>query len=310
MNDRLNSMNWPAGLALAACLAGTLSAAAAPLRVVATLPDFADFARRVGGAEVDVSSIATGDVDPHFFVPRPRHASLLNRADLLVVGGMAIDVWAANLIDSARNPKIRFGADGYLDPAIGVRALEVSPGKIDGASGDVHPFGNPHYWFTEKNVATVIENIAARLAKLRPEKAAYFKTNAAAYRAEIAAAYAEARKKLAPWKGSAFVQYHRSWNYFAQELGLVIAGDIEPKPGIPPSARHLSDLIAAMKADGTKLIIAEPYYPQAPLSTVADATGATVLRLPLYLGSRKETPDHLSNLRANVDALAAALGKE
>ncbi len=297
-----------AAVALGA-LAGT-AVRAAPLKIVTTLPDMADFARRIGGAEVDVQSIATGGVDPHFFVPRPRHASMLHRAELLIVGGMGIDCWAQALIDGAHNPDIRFGARGYLDPAIGVAALEVPEGKIDGSHGDVHPYGNPHYWFSEKNARIVIANMTGKLCALRPEKAALFKANAETYRAEIAAAFAKWRAAMAPFKGAKIVQFHRSWTYLAREFGLEIIGDIEPKPGIPPSARHLSDLIERCRAEGAKLLLAEPYYPEAPIATVTRATGMAALRAPLYIGARKETPDFLSNTGRNVEEIAAALGKD
>ncbi len=299
---------WCAGVVLG-ILIGAAACDAAPIKIVTTLPDMADFARRVGGVEVDVQSIATGEVDPHFFVPRPRHARALNRAELLIMGGMGIDCWVNALIDSAQNPDIRFGARGYLDPAIGVTALEVPEGKIDGSHGDVHPFGNPHYWFTEKNALLVTKNIADKLCELRPGKAAYFKANEDAYRAQLAKAFAQWRAKLAPFKGAKIVQYHRSWVYFAREHGLEIVGDVESKPGIPASARHLRDLIDRCKAERAALLVAEPYYPEAPIATVTEATGMAALRLPLYVGGRKETPDFLSNTGRNVEALAAALGK-
>lgn len=290
-----------------ACMAAGLGAE--PLRVVTTVPDMADFARQIGGAEVTVESIASGKVDLHFFVPRPRHASMLRRADFLIVGGLAIDVWANALIESSGNPRIRYGAEGYLDPAIGVKALEVPQGRIDGSRGDVHPFGNPHYWFTERNVLRVIANVAAGLSRQRPEKAEYFRRNAEAYRAAVRAAFAELRALLAPHAGAKIVQYHASWTYFAREFGLEIIGEVEPKPGIPPSARHLSELIDRMNGADAKLVIAEPYYPQAPLDTISSATGVSALRLPLYLGGREETPDYLSNLKRNVEEIAKALAR-
>ena len=37
--------------------------------------------------------------------------------------------------------------------------------------------------------------------------------------------------------------YHKNWVYFAQLFGLEEAGTVEPKPGIPPSPKHVRALI-------------------------------------------------------------------
>ncbi|MBN1420609.1 MAG: zinc ABC transporter substrate-binding protein [Planctomycetes bacterium] len=295
-------------VALAAlALSGSAPLPAAPIKVVATTLDMAHFAQKIGGDRVDVDALFTGKVDIHFFEPRPRQVLSLRRADLLIVGGLAIDVWATALSDAARNPKIRYGAEGYIDPADGVRPLQIPQGKIDGASGHVHPYGNPHYWLTRENVEIALRNIERGLARVSPGDAETFRRNREAYVEEVRKTFAALHERLDPFKGARFIQYHQSWDYFAREFGLVIAGDIEPKPGIPPSAAHLAQLIAKAKADEVALIVAEPYYPRSPIERVAEATGARVVRPCLYLGGRPDVKDFLENLRRNVEEIAAAL---
>jgi len=293
---------------LALALLGSAPLPAAPLKVVATTLDMAHFAEKVGGDRVEVEALFTGQVDIHFFEPRPRQVLALRRADLLIVGGLAIDVWSTAIIDAARNPKVRYGADGYVDPADGVKPLQVPQGRIDGASGDVHPYGNPHFWLTRENVEIALRNIEKGLARISPADAETFRKNREAYVEEVRAAFDALRKRMEPFRGTKVLQYHRSWDYFAAEFGLVIAGDIEPKPGIPPSAAHLAQLIEKAKAEKVALILAEPYYPRSAIERVAEATGARVVRPCLYLGARPGVGEFLENLRRNVDEIAAALG--
>ncbi len=112
-----------------------------PVRVVTSTPDMADFVKEIGGEYVDVYSLSKGKIDLHFFEPRPSHVMKLKDADLLVVGGMDLDIWIKSLIEASRNPEIMFGRNGYVDPSDGIIPLDVPQGRIDGSMGDVHPYG-------------------------------------------------------------------------------------------------------------------------------------------------------------------------
>ena len=125
--------------------------AAKKVNVVASTLDMADIAKQVGGDKVSVYAVSTGKYDLHFFDPRPSQVMKLRRADLLIVGGLDVDIWIQGLIDASRNRRIRFGAEGYVDPSAGIRPIQVPKGRIDGSMGDVHPYGNPHYWVTREN---------------------------------------------------------------------------------------------------------------------------------------------------------------
>ncbi len=55
--------------------------------------------------------------------------------------------------------------------------------------------------------------------------------------------------------------YHRSWPYLANAFGLEIAGTVEPVPGIPPTAKHLAELVQIAKARArSQLLLQEPYF--------------------------------------------------
>lgn len=296
--------------AAALALTTTLTSfAAKKLTVVASTLDMADIVTQIGDDKVSVYAISTGKYDLHFFDPRPSQVMKLREADVLIVGGLDVDIWIQGLIDASRNRKIRFGAEGYVDPSDGVQPIQIPKGRIDGAMGDVHPYGNPHYWVTRENAHIVVENITKGLNRVSPEDAEYFGRNKEAYLKKLDQVYDGLHKKLEPFKGTKIIQYHQSWDYFCSEFGLEIVGSLEPKPGIPPSASHLKEVVEAARREGAKLMLIEPYYPNRPVEFVARETGAKVLRLPFYVGGRKGIDTFLDNLTYNVNQIVEALSE-
>jgi zinc/manganese transport system substrate-binding protein len=293
-------------IALILAVTATCSAAK-KVSVVASTLDMADIAKQIGGDRVSVYAISTGKYDLHFFDPRPSQVMKLRKADVLIVGGLDVDVWIQGLIDASRNRRIRFGAKGYIDPSEGVRPIQVPKGRIDGAMGDVHPYGNPHYWVTRENIHIVVENIAKGLSRVSPKEGDYFERNKEVYLKKVDGVFDQLHEKLAPFKGTKVIQYHQSWDYFCIEFGLEIVGSLEPKPGIPPSPSHLREVVSAAKHEGAKLMLIEPYYPKRPVQFVARETGAKVLRLPFYVGGKKGIDTFLDNLAYNVNGIIQAL---
>lgn len=281
----------------------------AEIFVVTSTLDMADFTRQVGGDRVEVYPIATGKFDLHFFEPLPSQAMKLGKADMLVVGGLDIDVWIQGLIEASRNAKIQFGAQGYVDPAVGVRPLDVPAGSIDGSMGDVHPYGNPHFWFTAENVEIAVRNITSGLSRVDPAGTAVYEQNRDQYLEKVKSVFEELEAKMQPFRGVTVIQYHASWDYFCLAMGLEIVGNLEPKPGIAPTPGHLREVVERAKARNAKLILMEPYYPKRPVRFVEEKAAVRVLRLPLFLGGVKGIDGYLENLRYMVDAIVAALEK-
>ncbi len=151
-------------LALATLLTLTASSALATVRIVTSLQDFASIADAVGGKRVETFALAKGYQDPHFVEPKPSFVLKLSRADLLIVAGLELEIgYLPPLIDQSRNDKIRPGAAGYLDVSAGCDILERPTGTVTRAMGDVHPFGNPHYWLDPDN-GRVIARVDRRRA--------------------------------------------------------------------------------------------------------------------------------------------------
>lgn len=271
-------------LLAAAALALMAGPAAAKLKVMTTTTDLRWLTERVGGDKVSVESISSGDQDLHFVEPKPSMVVKLRRADMLVRIGLDQDMWADSLVAAARNGRIVYGAPGYVDTSVGIKVLQVPVGKVNAAMGDIHIFGNPHYWLDPANSAIMAGNIMVGLAGLDPANKGYYAANLEAYKKELEAKLKEWREKMAAVRGTRIVTYHNSWIYFAGAFGLEIVENVEPKPGIPPSPAHINKVIRTMKEKEARFILVESYYPMKGPQLIAEKTGATALKVPSSLG--------------------------
>jgi zinc/manganese transport system substrate-binding protein len=280
----------------------------AKVKVVSSLQDFASIAQSVGGSRVDVFALAKGYQDPHFVDAKPSFVLKLSDADLLIVAGLELEIgYLPPLIDQSRNDKIRPGSPGYLDASIGCDILEKPTGQVTRAMGDVHPFGNPHYWLDPDNGRVIARAIAARLTQLDPAGAAEYKTNLAAFESGLAEAEKRWDALLVPYAGTEVVTYHNSWPNFLKRFKLTAAGYIEPKPGIPPSPSHTVELMNMMIAKKIPVILMEPYFDQKTPKAVAEKTGATLVTFIPSVGGVPQAKDYIALFDYDTKLLADAL---
>ena len=145
----------------------------APVRVVTTLPIYAELAREIGGTEVEVSSIANPNEDAHFVRPKPSFALALRRADLFVTTGLDLELWVPTLLDRAGNAAVLEGGRGYVTAYTGIDLLDI-PAAADRSAGDVHIFGNPHLTTDPLRTLQVARNITVGLKRVAPDRADHF----------------------------------------------------------------------------------------------------------------------------------------
>ncbi len=278
-----------------------------PLHVVTTTTDLADIARTVGGEHVDVRSLCRGPEDPHFLEARPSFLRLVNRADLVMVIGMELEEgYMPLLLRDAANPRVRPGGSGYLDASARIRKLDVPPGRSR-AHGDVHASGNPHYLADPANAAIVGEDLAKALAALRPAGAEEFAKRARGLRDEIEKLLAGLEPGFRPFRGAAVVGFHDDVAYLVERFGLVLAGTLEPKPGVPPTARHVADLKRHAKAVRARAVLYSGFQPKAPVEAICQGTGMVAVLLAHQPNATADAPDLLAMYRRNLGALLAAL---
>jgi len=320
------------------------------LNVVTTLPDYAFFARFIGGDRVSVKAIVRGDQDAHFIRPKPSFATAMRNADVLVATGLDLELWLQTVIDSSGNGRIRSGQTGYVSVSAGISLLE-KPKTISRAEGGVHIYGNPHITCSPINMKTAARNIATGLIKNDQAGKEVYLQNLKKLQGEIdeklfgsklvemigsdtLCSLAEQdklipflqehkveekllieyldgwMKKMLPLRKTPVVTYHKNWIYFVKIFGLEEAGTVEPKPGIPPSPKHVANLIRMMQERNISIILAANYFDEQKIKTVANRTGAEAVIVPLYVGGITGVDDYFELVDYWIDGLLKAAQKK
>ncbi len=282
---------------------GAAAVYAAKINVVTTTMDLKSITEFIGGDKVDVSSIATGYQNPHFVDPKPSYIIKLSKADMFVTVGLDLETgWSPQLLLSSRNQKIQRGSNGYVDASIGVTLMQV-PSIINRGEGDIHIYGNPHYWLDPVNGKQIAKNICEGLEKISPENKAFFEENLQSFNTRIDLKLKEWILKMAPFKDTKVIAYHNEWCYFEQRFGLVIVDFLEPKPGIPPTPTQLVKIISEVKSNSIKVIISSPYFTTSSSDVVSKQTGAKTIVLATSVGAFDNIKDYFDLFDYNIDKL-------
>ena len=291
-------------------LLGLLAAAPAfaDLKIATSLTDLASVAQLVGGKHVSAQSLCRGYEDPHFVPAKPSLMKAIQHADVFVSTGLELDGgWLPLVLPGSRNPKIQPGTKGFVDASEGVSVLEKPSGTVSRAEGDVHPLGNPHYYADPKALEVVASHLAQVFSNLDPANAADYSANAKAFNERMEASLAKWEKQMEPYEGASIVTYHKNFIYFADRFGLKLFGTIEPKPGIPPSPRHINELAEAMKKAGVKVVVYQPYYNADASQQVAKRAGGVAVEIALEAGGMPGTDDVFFKFDSMVSSIAGAL---
>jgi len=280
---------------------------AGTIKIVTTTTDTRSIAELIGGDKVTVSSIATGYQNPHFVDPKPSYIISLTKADLFVTVGLDLETgWSPQLLTSSRNNKIQKGSSGYVDASEGMTLLQV-PSAINRSEGDIHIYGNPHYWLDPDNGKIIARNIANGLERVDPSNRAYYEKNLQTFNSTIDARMKDWLNKMAPFKGSRIIAYHNEWVYFETRFGLHIVDFMEPKPGIPPTPSQLVKVIKEINANGVKVIISSPYFTTSSSDVVSKQTGVKELTLATSVGAFDSIKNYYDLFDYNINHLISVL---
>jgi zinc/manganese transport system substrate-binding protein len=289
-----------------ALLLGANTAQAA-LNILTCEPEWASLIQELAGDRARVTSATTARQDPHHIEARPSLIARARNADLLVCTGADLEIgWLPLLQRESGNLRIQTGQLGHFEAARFVRMLE-KPTRLDRSEGDVHAAGNPHIHTDPRNLLRVADALAKRLAELEPGESAFYAARNKDFQARMAAAIARWEKEAAGLRGVPVVVHHKSWTYLADWLGLKIVADLEPKPGIDPSAAYLAQLLERLRSQPARLILRGAYHSAKPGEWLSQRAGIPVLELPYTVGGSPAAKDLFSLFDSTVGQLVAGL---
>ncbi len=316
------------------------------LNIICSFSDFATITEYIAGNRARVSYIASGEQDPHFVPPKPSYAVMLSKADMWIATGMDLEMWSGTLLDKAHNPRIMDGEPGFVAAAQGVNVLEKVE-FASRSEGDIHLMGNPHVNTGPLNWKVIAQNITIGLIKVDPANAALYQKNRDAFIDRVDRALFGDRlvdlfggptlskmlenqtlftflerpyeggklsdqlggwlKKAMPFRGMRIVTYHKNWSYFTNTFGLEVIGYIEPKPGIPPSAKHVQTMIDMIKSQNIKLMIIATYFEKRTAQMIEAKTGIRAVYLPLHVNAVAGVDDNFKLIDYLIDQINAGL---
>jgi zinc/manganese transport system substrate-binding protein len=286
-------MNWlKTTLAAAALAAATPSTAA--LNIFACEPEWGALAKELAGEKASIYVATTALQDPHHIEARPSLIARARTADLVVCTGADLEVgWMPLVQTQSGNPRIQLGRPGYFEAAEFVTKLEV-PQVLDRSLGDVHPAGNPHIHLDPYNIARIAEALGGRLAALDSANGDYYRAQSKQFLSRWREAIARWEKQGAVLSGLPIVVYHKNLSYFVSWLKLREAGTLEPKPGIPPSAGHLAELLSQLQRQPVKAVVRAAYNEPRAADWLAERAGIPSVVVPFTVGGTDKAKDLFS----------------
>ena len=293
---------------IAAVVTGGLALpAVAALNVFACEPEWAALVQELGGDKASVYTATTALQDPHRIEARPSLIARARGADLVVCTGAELEIgWLPLVQSQSGNSKIQTGQPGYFEAASHVALLE-KPARVDRSMGDVHPGGNPHIHLDPRNIGKIATALSARMAKLDPAEAATYGARTKSFLDRWDAAVARWEKTAAPLKGVPLVVYHKNLTYLIHWLGMREAGNLEPKPGLPPTTAHLSELLAALKQNPAKAVVRTAYNDPRAAEWLAERAGIPSVLVPFTVGGTEGAKDLFGLYEDTVARLLAAV---
>jgi len=274
----------------------------AKIKVIASTNDLAYLAKQVGGDLIEVDRIAPPKADIHFIEVRPSYMMKVSRADVALKVGLELDMWMDKIIDGSRNSHLEI-----VDCSKYVHPLEVPTFKADARYGDLHRFGNPHYWLSPDNVKPITDAIVEGLVKADPDNGDQFTANQEKFLDGFQTVIDKLKKDAMPLQELEYISYHNTWPYFNQFIGARTVDFIEPYPGVPPTPSHIKDLIKLVKERDVKVIAFEPYFDPRVPDKIASETGVKVVELYPSIGGRSEDESYFDWYDGNIKALLGAL---
>ena len=275
--------------------------AMAQLKVVATTTSMAMLAREVGGERVSVTALAPPDRDAHYLAAKPGMIRDLRRADLVVAVGADLEVgWLPAAIRNAANPAIQPGKPGYFEATAHVPLRDAGQ-AADRSQGDVHPAGNPHVQLDPIRMGRIAGVLADRLGQIDGGGQAAFRENAEAFAAHLARRVEEWQRMTRNAPGA--LLYHKDMDYLMERLGVPILGYVEPLPGVPPTARHISSLVDRLQDRGNGVILHRSFDSVDAVRRLGDTLGWPATALPVDPPLGADRAAYVALLERYVDAL-------
>ncbi len=288
------------------CISAYAPYAAAALKVFACEPEWGALVTELSGDNAKVYVATTAAQNVHHIQARPSLIAAVRRAKLVVCTGADLEVgWLPILIRESGNAMIQRDRPGYFEAARFVAMMDI-PTRLDRRDGDVHAMGNPHVHTDPRNLPPIATALAKQLEMIDPGNAVMYRERLESFDTRWRAALARWAQKVAPLRGIAVIEHHRSFSYFFNWAGMRVVGYLEPKPGVEPSTGHLASLLERQKTEGARLVVRASFNDPRASQWFAERAKVPAIVLPYSVGGNSVSKDLFSWFDSMIDLLVAA----
>lgn len=278
-------------------------AAAAQLKVAATIFPLYDLVRQVAGGETEVVLLVPSGASPHTVAFKPSMMRELAGSAALFAIGHGLDDWA-----------VRLAVDAGIQQVVRSHGGKALPTEVQaehhhaGAKGhrETEATVDPHYWLSIPNAMHMVGVIVTALKRLDPDGKAGYAQRAEETRQAMRAADRDIRRQLADLPRRDMALFHAAFVYFAAAYDLHIVATFEPTPGREPGPRHVREFLRRLHDRQLRTLFIEPQLDATPLRELARDLGVTLSLLD-PLGGSAGREDYLAMMRFNAAQIAAAL---
>jgi zinc/manganese transport system substrate-binding protein len=300
----MNKLFYTMGLIVLAIVSAPAFAA---LNVFACEPEWAALTQQLAGNQASIYTATGALQDPHQVQARPSLIAKARSANLLVCTGAELEIgWMPVVLRESGNSAIQPGSSGNFEAAQYVAMLEV-PTRLDRAEGDVHAAGNPHIQTDPRNFLPIAEALSQRLIQLDPANTAYYQQQLATFNQQWRAAIAKWEKQAAPLKGVPVIAHHKGFPYLNDWLGLKEVAELEPKPGMEPSAAYLGRVLNELQQHPAKMVIRAAYQNERPSEWIAERAHIPAVMLPFTVWGTPQATDLFTMFDDTIQRLLAGL---
>jgi zinc/manganese transport system substrate-binding protein len=278
---------------------------AAKLEVVATFSILADFARNVGGNQVNVTALVNPNGDVHVYSPTPADAEAIRNARLVIVNGLGLEGWLPRLVEpSGSNATTVVATHGIVPRNIAAREI-LSRDHGAGAA-------DPHAWQSVPNAEIYVGNIRDAMVAADPVNATTYRANAAAYLTKLEALDHDVRETVAriPPDRRKVISTHDAFGYFAAAYNITFIAPEGVSTETEPSARDIATIIAQIRKERIPAVFLENVSDPRIMRQIASETGAAIggtLYSDSLTNEKGEAPTYIAMVRHNISTIAGAL---
>lgn len=287
-------------------LLGACSVASAKvLRIGVTLHPYYSYVANIVGDKAQVVPLIPAGFNPHAYEPRAEDIKRINDMDVIVVNGIGHDDFADRMIQSSDNPKVPLIEANANVPLLAATGSAARAGS-GAASGKIV---NPHTFLSVTGSIAQVNTIARELAKIDPDNAQAYRSNAREYTKKLRTLRAQALQRLASVPAGAMrvATIHGAYDYLLREFGLEVTAVVEPAHGIEPSPAQLKGTIDQLKNLDVNVIFSEMDFPSTYVDTIRNETGIRLYPLT-HISYGEYSADKLETETAkNLDTVVRAM---